>query len=396
MPSPDRKPPQTANEAAEPDQLTFEYPDAELVFGVVCAVGGNYRRVEKELANLLALYGYTSDVIRFSDLIRNASEIFKTESTLVTTSEYNRIKSYMDVGNEIRELSKTPNLLALSAISEINSARTHSETGISEPKPRHAHILVTLKRKEEIDILRRIYGPGFFLIGVYASERERRDFLMDDFGMSEPEAQELIRKDEEDAHPFGQQAREAFHRADVFAYLHRNGYKRQLKRFLDLVFRHPYHTPTIDEHGMFLAYASSLRSAQLGRQVGASVVNSRGDVLAVGCNEVPCAGGGTYWPGDYDRRDHAIGVDSNDERKVRIANDILDRLKITGTERASALNAIQDSLLFDITEFGRAVHAEMDAILSCARSGVSPLGATLYLHVPMPQLCATHRCSGRQ
>lgn len=393
-PPADRKPPQIEEERAggaeRIDELNFAFPDAELVFGVVCAVGGNYRRVEKELVNLLRSYDYEAVVIRLSEHLPELHRKFRIETRLSTANEYERIKSHMDVANDLRKAATTPHLLALSAISEINRQRTRDASGMSAPRIRHAYILLTVKRSEEIDLLRRVYGAGFFLIGVYASERERREFLMDDFGMSQDQAMELIKKDEEDVHPFGQQAREAFHRADVFVRLFRNGYKRQLKRFCELVFRHPYQTPTVDEHGMFLAYATSLRSAQLGRQVGASLLNERGDVLAVGCNEVPRAGGGAYWPGEHDRRDHKIGHDSNDEFKNLIANDILDRLSIKAPERAGALAAIKDSMLFDITEFGRAVHAEMDAILSCARSGVSPVGGHLFTTTFPCHNCARH------
>ena len=38
---------------------------------------------------------------------------------------------------------------------------------------------------------------------------------------------------------------------------------------------------------MFHAHAASLRSAQLGRQVGAALLSDLGDVIAVGANEVP-------------------------------------------------------------------------------------------------------------
>ncbi len=33
---------------------------------------------------------------------------------------------------------------------------------------------------------------------------------------------------------------------------------------------------------------------------------------------------------------------------------------------------LKDTPIFSLTEFGRTVHAEMDALLSCARSGRSP------------------------
>lgn len=210
---------------------------------------------------------------------------------LEDSSEFLRIRSRMQAGNAARRRSKRQDLIALSAISQINRRRPREPNGSSSELPRTAHILLTLKRPEEVDLLRRVYGAGFFLIGIFASEREREMFLRDEYGMSEQDAQTLIRDDEEDQDEFGQRTRKTFHRADVFVRLIGNRYKSELARFLDLVFRYPYHTPVPDERGMFLAYAASLRSAQLGRQVGASVLSPVGDVIAVGCNEVPRAGG---------------------------------------------------------------------------------------------------------
>jgi hypothetical protein len=39
--------------AVPPDRPTLDYPDAELIFGTVCAAGTDYRRVVDYLANLL-------------------------------------------------------------------------------------------------------------------------------------------------------------------------------------------------------------------------------------------------------------------------------------------------------------------------------------------------------
>lgn len=46
--------------------------------------------------------------------------------------------------------------------------------------------------------------------------------------------------------------------------------------------------------------------------------------------------------------------------------------------------------LKDITEFGRAVHAEMEALLACMRIGVSPRGGTLYSTTFPCHNCAKH------
>jgi len=46
--------------------------------------------------------------------------------------------------------------------------------------------------------------------------------------------------------------------------------------------------------------------------------------------------------------------------------------------------------ILDITEYGRAVHAEMDALLTCARSGVSPAGGILFTTTFPCHNCTRH------
>lgn len=67
---------------------------------------------------------------------------------------------------------------------------------------------------------------------------------------------------------------------------------------------------------------------------------------------------------------------------------------LTGTDEFDKLaadslgTAFRDAL--DITEYGRAVHAEMDALLTCARSGVSPSGGILYVTTFPCHNCTRH------
>src|SRR5262249_10542825 len=154
------------------------------------------------------------------------------------------------------------------------------------------------------------------------------------------------------------------------------------ERFLDLIFGRPDLSPRLHEHAMYLAYAASFRSADLSRQVGAALTNQHGDILGVGANDVPSPQGGPYWPGKDDRRDHALGFDSNNEHKLRIARDVFERTQPDKIGDAGAydafLRALTDSLLFDVTEYGRAVHAEMAAVLACARTGTTTRGARLF------------------
>lgn len=65
----------------------------------------------------------------------------------------------------------------------------------------------------------------------------------------------------------------------------------QLRRFIQLIHGINGVTPTKEEYGMYVAYAAALRSGCLSRQVGASIMNAEGAIVATGRNDVPKAGG---------------------------------------------------------------------------------------------------------
>lgn len=245
-------------------------------------------------------------------------------------------------------------------------------------------------------------------------------------GLSKSEAQTVIERDQDERVAHGQRTRDTFYLSDVFVEMTAQRYKKQLERFLELVFAHPFKTPTREEHAMFMAYASGSRSSQFGRQVGAAITTIEGDVVAVGFNEVPSATGGPYWEGDArDARDHAStsGTDSNRLQRSRIVDSVVTNLEDlvltrekaetfqrkanpTATDpeinhrveaisdlivtRHSVTEAVRSSALKEITEYGRAVHAEMDALLACARLGISVRGKRLFTTTFPCHNCTRH------
>jgi deoxycytidylate deaminase len=367
---------------------SFEFCDSELVIGLVYAVGTNYKPVQECLETILKQHGYSPKPIRISDLISSL-----TQEQLENDPEINRISSRMTAGNNACESSGRKDIWALAAIAEINKLRG-VEVSQQRSRPRTAHLIFSLKRPEEVSTLRKVYGDGFLLIGVFATEKERIDHLIEK-NAPKLDAIALIKRDEEELvdefgkqTEFGQQTRETFQLADVFVQLKKRAYAEELSRFFRLVFCDPYVTPTPHEHAMFLAYASSLRSGQLGRQVGAAITSKGGDVLAVGCNDVPKPGGGLYWPGPNDKRDAVLGIDTNDKQRDLIIDRLFSKLP-EGFPKTDTLRRSFRSVL-DITEYGRAVHAEMDALLTCARSGVSPVGGILYTTTFPCHNCTRH------
>ena len=111
----------------------------------------------------------------------------------------------------------------------------------------------------------------------------------------------------------------------------------------------------------------------------------------MGCNDVPRPGGGLYWPGEDDQRDAIIGFDSNHERRNRIIEDVLSHLDLDPQKHEKARSRLATaSPLADITEYGRAVHAEMEVLLACARTGRSPVDGMLYTTTFPCHNCTRH------
>jgi deoxycytidylate deaminase len=396
-------------ELSKPGTKSFQPEDAELVFGVVYAAGTHIEPIVDALKDYIRRFGYTPQEIRISDYIKRRLKIEVNDK-----SEADRIESLIRGGNQICRDTLRKDFLALAAIAEIAEGREQEADGSPKPTPRTAYIIRSLKRPEEAATLRQIYHPGFYQISVFASQEERLKYLVDRKGMDPDRARNIIEKDQrEQDDEYGQQTRDTFHRADVFV----EG-ANELKRFLDLIFGEPFTTPNRDEYAMLMAASASLRSAQYGRQVGAAITNYFGEIVALGCNKVPKPGGGLYWPGDPDAcRDHerASPMDSNDEAKLEIENEVMSKFseavdsavkkavsKIGEGLIANRLREIfiqelklkpgrlRNTKIFEITEYGRAVHAEMAALLNCANAGVSPKEGTLYTTAFPCHNCTRH------
>ena len=218
-------------------------------------------------------------------------------------------------------------------------------------------------------------------------------------------AEELVLRDEADeTTEYGQKLRQAFGMSDVFLDAgDPQRLREHLDRFFDLLFGKPVITPTPDEIGMAHAYLAAMRSAELGRQVGAAVCDSDGNLVSIGTNEVPKAQGGYYWDGDSpDGRDWARGFDSSDRYKKSSLGELLKTLsdnkmlannlnKLPFEEQITKLRPLlKQTRYMQLIEFQRAVHGEMSAITDAASRGVSVKGCTLFVTTFPCHECARH------
>lgn len=397
----------------------------ELIFALVGAAGTDLTAVSKALTSSIARFDYRVSTIKISSLLEKLSDGLNPEDK----SEYGRIKRLQEMGNKFRtDLNGGDGgALVRAGISEIRNQRKQLSGHPDKPALAHAYIIHQLKHPDEVELLRRIYGKSFYLIASHAQEQQRITNLSermaridDQAGKSNKYASkaiEIVEIDEKQDFYLGQNTRDTYPQADLFLDLNGGVNTSQINRFLDLLFGHPFHTPSPEEFAMHQASAVSLRSSDFNRQVGAVIVSltrqqdtSRivnADIIASGANEVPRSGGGFYWDGDSpDQRDQRLLHNEEGERAAQIKISVLTEL----IEKIEKKNWLKEDLVdrqpkvlarellgdlkrtqfMDIGEFSRPVHAEMAALIDSARRGVSVNSHTMYVTTFPCHNCAKH------
>jgi deoxycytidylate deaminase len=397
----------------------LEFP--ELVFGIAAPIGVEIDAICDSLANALRVARYESELIHLTTEMMEYQLRARIPGP-TDPSFFAEVAFKIKYANSLCADARDSATLARIALRAIVRKRTERAGGDDRlPLKSTAYIIRQLKRPNEVELLRRVYGKHFILVSAYGSAEQRQKLLEERIGRSLPpsvprnevacKSGELIARDaDEETDEFGQRVRETFHLADVFIDgLSRKEMDSKLTRFIQAFFGRTDITPSKDEYGMYAAKSASLRSSDLSRQVGAAIFSDEGESITEGCNEVPKAMGGTYWAlEEPDFRDVRLGYDPNDILKKELLRDLFDRMTKAELLSPKALELggpgeMVDKLtrkkqkhvdgqggplanceVMDLTEFGRVVHAEMNAICDAARLGRSIKGATLF--------CTTFPC----
>lgn len=392
--------------------LSLDRIDTEVIIGLVGAVGSDLAVLNNILTSELKdVFDFEVVKIKVSADILQHHPIKKNVKDLDLSGGFGRARSLMDIGNLLRR-EYGNEYLALEIASIIKEKRKFFRD--SSKSKRFAYIIDSLKNDAEIDALRQIYGSSFFQISLYESPKNRLDVLVNKVGMSDLEARKLIERDEKENEKWGQKTTVAFPLADYFIKSDNKTsthIKSACNRFLKLIFGHPYITPTFNEFAIYMAFTSSLKSADLSRQVGAVIAKDE-NILARGANDVPKFGGGVYSP-EYNEetgevydipngRDYKRNKEQNSVEKYNIIkkleSELFSELEVffeddtvfSRQKKARISEILNGSRIKDITEYGRMVHAEMDAILNCARTNNSTQDAKLYVTTFPCHNCAKH------
>lgn len=416
------------------------------MIGVVGSAGAGCTTVVNRLRLLLeaADVGYAVHVVKLSALIERK---FKdrpvpavAEGVGVGPSKFERVKALQNLGDELRGKHGGRAVASL-AVREIMRLRGEAEPG----EGRIAILLDSIKHSDEVQLLQEVYGHSFRLVAVHCEPGIREGRLIGGplqpvkyGGVPRAAVCAYMDRDEKDrTNKNGQQVRDAFHLADFFVDNNTTtrvgeNLNEDLQRFCDIVLGIGLARPTRAERAISHAYTAAKQSSCLSRQVGAALTASDGTVVSTGTNDPPAFGGGVY---DEDSRpDHRCNVWSwkdgdvtftgchNTRKKLTLRKDIVKWLSATlsadlaeaayprrpgeadlvGREREQAQKKIVELLadreeviedmpgVKEIIEYSRSIHAEMDALFSAARKGVSTVGTTLYSTVYPCHNCARH------
>lgn len=384
----------------------------ELIFGLVGPIGVNLNSVQDALIQSLKNVDYDYHTIHITKVLE---EFLGGEDILGGATYDTELHKKIELANKFREKYKNNNALAALSVSYIKNYRKVNlpDTENELPVNRMAYIIRQFKNTEEVLLMRKIYGKKFIQISIQSEIDDRIKFLEDRISSEKTDANpnqckslayDLFSLDaNEKENEYGQRLEKVFHMGDVFIDAgDQKRIKYNIDRFINSFFGDNSISPSKDEYGSYIAFSASYRSIDLSRQVGAAIFSAEGEIISLGSNEVPKFGGGTYWGDDQKKyRDFDIGAEKNKIEKEKISNDILRSLKsklnitLRGEDGQKAsdtdiIEAISKSLLSDITEYGRMVHAEMNAICDAAKQGRQIKGATIYVTTFPCHNCAKH------
>lgn len=428
-----------------PDASEVSPLSKELVIGIVGFAGSGCSTAVKRLQLLLEVAHYDVEVVKLSTLIaRQFSDRATTEvgsGVHLGPTRFARARELQNLGDELRKAHGNHAVAAL-AVREIMTLRGDAVPG----ERKLAVILDSVKHSDEVKLLQNVYGQSFRLVATHCEPPNRERRLIGEQmtvakyrGVDPAEVRRYMERDEKDVgNRHGQQVRDAFHLADFFIDNNETSQEGEnltedLRRFTNLLLGTGLVRPTRAERAIKHAYAAARQSSCLSRQVGAALTAEDGTVVSTGTNDPPAFGGGVYdedspednrcsaWTFNGEGGLRFVGC-HNTRKKINLRNDLArwmasnlsaelalaahpvpaSGIDVAKGARQKAEADISAKLLDkaelmeempgvkDLIEYSRSIHAEMDALFSAARKGVSPVGGTLYCTTYPCHNCARH------
>ena len=423
----------TAGARHDARDLVLQHGANELIFGVVGHVGSGTSEITRTLNDILSepnLEGGAYDVRILSarDVIAEWAGSNDEQAPESAQPSLQSTEEFQDLGDKMRSRPTTTGEPDLPAVArglilrirqcraELQGHSAEEDAAVVPDGTRRAYILDSLRHPAEVQLLRHIYQDAFVLIGVVCEAEKRLSRLVKKYSdAGEGKALAFMRRDAEAKEVFGQHVADTFHLSDFFVdntadRLLQDGTSNKawdtndkLSRLVKILTHSEIVRPEMPELAMHHAYGAMKQSACLSRQVGAALADQHGNIVATGTNEVPKAGGGVYGESFSDeapddrcafRTPSDRRYCSNTREQNQIVEELIDEvpeLAASKTDRRQQIaSLLRRTRIGSLLEFSRAVHAEMDALLSAARQGISPVGARLFVTTFPCHYCARH------
>lgn len=390
----------------------------ELIFAICSPIGSLKENViEKVKQKLESDFQYKVTIIKLSDFIDQykfkSEELENLDPTPPGSKIFQQYFEKISKGNLLRKYNKNERL-AEYAVQKIHLERVKTTklkknlstnpSSTDYESERVCYILDSVKTKEELLLLKKIYSDNFYSISVF-SPLEDRKYNLKNKSFENAEIETIVELDDKQKHKYGQNVRDAFVEGDLFVRVSQDNIteiEKKITRFLHLIFETSIITPTIEEIAMYNAKAAAGNSACLSRQVGACIIDDNNTVLSIGWNDVPKYGGNLYSSNSkIDNRCFNLEYCSNDKQKSNVVDSIVSSLleddtfkdlkDIPNIEHLLKTNIIGNSKVKDLIEFSRSVHAEMHAIIQGAiTTGSKILNGRLFCTTYPCHNCARH------
>ena len=405
-------------------------------YNFIIALSGPYgagcSSVATEMVKIIDdLYGCRGIRVKVSDLIKGSyKKTFKKEIKYESNEPPYIRKALQGAGNELRKINPDDpeflgKLIAAEITKHCSQFEKEGESGLNDEIYTIFTIVDSLKNQNDYKALKSIFREELFMVFVHSNAETRWQRMLKYKKWEEKHRALFFKLDridsneKEENEEVGNAGQEVGKLSPISDYYIVNSYKDldelrdQGDRFLELLLGTIRNQPTFHERAMHLAYSASNRSYCLSRQVGAAIVDKHGNILGVGHNDVPKAEGGLYTqeesPEDkrcYKTGDRRCINDLEKEKRFeKLCSDISSiyeeitkkhNCEIAENLKPKIENIIKNSEFRELTEYCRAVHAEMEALLSVSRAtSGSTQGAWMYVTTQPCHNCAKHiLCSG--
>jgi cytidine deaminase len=319
-----------------------------LYFGVSRPIGTDSDHAVSALKSFLDEAGYFVVPLQVSQRIVDAVEYcFEKKLKIAPTGKrtYEDYTDLMSWGDVFRSRFDT-GIAAKLVIRSIREGRdTHVLDALANDKQGIAYLITHLMHPDEVSTFRAVYGERFFLLGINAPRRARREYLASKVGSRNSKTSNPVRvfkTDVGEENPKNKASAvqpdaltrantliqidagvrsvvpgtdpskrlsvdKTFQEADLFLIANAAGQKASkgterpdnisashVGRLIRQIFSDPFGTPSIEEHAMAAAFLAAKSSVALGRSVGAVLVDKEGSIVSSGWNEVASPGGGPY------------------------------------------------------------------------------------------------------